>query len=208
MTQLWPELRGLFQTVALLHLAPKPGPGEAEPRPCSSAGWAGVGEGVKVVPCLCLDFPVPAPMRLRSGVGSDPGDRPTNQGLGELQPRPPGAETGTTSGHRSGAREREGGGAGRRLPGIRSRGTLGVALGCLGLGALCALAAGPRPLAGPAAPGSLPAPPPAAPLKRPRSSASVPPWTPRSRMMLQLVLLAALALCGEVPPGACGLRTS
>lgn len=138
---------------------------------------------MKVVPCLCLDFPVPAPMRLRSGVGSDPGDRPTNQGHGELQPRPPGAETGTTSGHRSGAREREGGGAGRRLPGVRSRGTLGVFLGCLGLGALCALAAGPRPLAGPAAPASLPAPPPAAPLKRPRSSASAPPWTPRSRMI-------------------------
>lgn len=41
MTQFWPELRGLFQTIALLYLAPKPGPGEAEPRPCSSAGWAG-----------------------------------------------------------------------------------------------------------------------------------------------------------------------
>lgn len=52
---------------------------------------------------------------------------------------------------------------------------------------------------GAAAPASLPAPPPAAPLKRPRGS----PGThggQRSTMMLQLVLLAALALCGESRP--------
>lgn len=205
MTQFWPELRGLFQTIALLHLAPKPGPGEAESGPCSSAGWAGGWRGGEGRALFVPRFPRASADAAPLGCWIRPWG-PSHKS----RPRRAAAEA-------PWGRDRDnlgtplwGTGAGRRrrLPGIRSRGTLGVALGCLGLGALCALAAGPRPLAGPAAPASLPAPPPAAPLKRPRSSASVPPWTPRSRMMLQLVLLAALALCGEVPPGAFGLRTS
>lgn len=58
MTQIWPKLQGLFQTISLLCLAPNSGPGQAEPQPCCSAGgvWGGAQGRALFVP----PFPHPS----------------------------------------------------------------------------------------------------------------------------------------------------
>lgn len=171
MTQIWPKLQRLFQTISLLCSAPNSGRA-----PARLQRWRGLGRGPRSGPLCASISPSQRPRGSVQVLDQPRGTIPQSRAMesrsrGLLGP-PAGQSRDSAPGHGTG-----GGGAGQqRLPG--SRGALGVSLGCPG--ALCALAQGPRPLAGAAAAAPLPAPPPAAPLKRPRGSAPAPPRTPRS----------------------------